>query len=34
MKIKNSMLLALFLSFMACQTTKKGISDTFLYQQY
>lgn len=34
MKIKNSLLLALLLSFMACQTTKKGLNDTVLYQQY
>lgn len=33
MKTRNSLLLALLLSFMACQTTKKAQDDTFLYQQ-
>jgi len=33
MKINISLLLALFLSFMACQTTRKGLNDTILYQQ-
>ena len=33
MKTKNSLLLALLLSFMACQTTRKGLNDTILYQQ-
>jgi len=33
MKRKVSLLLVLLLSFMACQTTKKGLNDTVLYQQ-
>ena len=33
MKTKTSLLLALLLSFMACQTTRKGLNDTVFYQQ-
>jgi len=33
MKTKTSLLLALLLLFMACQTTKKSLNDTVLYQQ-
>ena len=33
MKTKNSLLLALLLSFMACQTIKKDLNDTVLYRQ-
>lgn len=33
MKTKNLIMLALFLSFMACQTIRKDLNDTVLYQQ-
>ena len=33
MKKRISLLLALLLSFMSCQTIRKGLNDTVLYQQ-
>lgn len=33
MKKRISLLLFLFLSFMACQIIRKDLNDTFLYQQ-